>query len=334
MTPKEQAITALQEWYNTLKPQSLNQGFPAKGTMIGSLHVLHRLQERFSLEIGDHLAKKHTQITGLTESGIPRLLKLYGEERGFIKVARTNRGLVQDMEDMLNVLKRVDWNSITHPERYAILEELKGFIMARIRDFLDQEGLKIASDISKSTWSSVRDLLEKARESGKAGPVAQYLVGAKLQQRFPNLHIGNESYSTADAQLGRPGDFLIGDTVFHVTVRPLGAVYKKCVQNINSGLRPYLLVPDPLVLVVRQKAEQLAPDKITVISIESFVSQNIEEISEFSTEKIAKEFYEMLRLYNERVDATENDKSMLVELAEGSILYSDEQVVAVAESDS
>jgi hypothetical protein len=45
-------------------------------------------------------------------------------------------------------------------------------------------------------------------QSGKDGPVAQYLVGAKLALRFPTEKIGNESYSTADVQLNRPGDFL------------------------------------------------------------------------------------------------------------------------------
>jgi len=74
--------------------------------------------------------------------------------------------------------------------------------------------------------------------------VAQHLVGAKLEFRFPELAIGNESYSTADRQLGRPGDFLIGDVAFHVTVAPMPQLFDKCVVNVKEGYRPLLLVPD------------------------------------------------------------------------------------------
>ena len=55
--------------------------------------------------------------------------------------------------------------------------------------------------------------------------MAQYLVGAKLSIRFPNIEIRNDISSTQDEISGSPGDFVVNDAAFHVTVaaqsRPL-----------------------------------------------------------------------------------------------------------------
>jgi hypothetical protein len=114
--------------------------------------------------------------------------------------------------------------------------------------------------------------------------------------------------------LNRPGDFLVGNTAFHVTVSPMPSVYERCKRNTSDGLRAYLLVPDNLLQGSRQNAELACAGKISVESIESFVGQNIEELSTFSSESLPKQLFELLRIYNERVDAVELDKSMLIEL--------------------
>jgi hypothetical protein len=54
--------------------------------------------------------------------------------------------------------------------------------------------------------------------------------------------------------------------------------------------------------------------KIAVESIESFVSQNIEEISVFSKSQLTSGFRNLIKTYNERVDASEIDKSFLIEI--------------------
>jgi len=68
---------------------------------------------------------------------------------------------------------------------------------------------------------------------------------------------------------------------FSVTVSPMPAVYEKCKRNIEEGLRVYLLVPDGRLVGARQNAEAIVIGKITVESIESFVGQNVEELSVF-----------------------------------------------------
>lgn len=176
----------------------------------------------------------------------------------------------------------------------------------------DQIQIKMDPDLT--TWHNISNMLSIAREIGKEGPLAQHLVGAKLELRFPKIKIGNESYSTADDQLGRPGDFCIGDTAFHVTVAPMPALYQKCQKNVDDGYRVYLLVPDRTLNGARQNADLILPGKVAVESIESFVSQNIEELSDFSKQKLAAGFRQLLETYNKRVDVCEIDKSMLIEL--------------------
>ena len=135
-----------------------------------------------------------------------------------------------------------------------------------------------------------------------------------MELRFPDLEIENKSYSTADDQFGRPGDFLVNDTAFHITVAPMDPLYEKCKKNYEDGLRVFLLVPERNLDGARLHANEALPDKIAVQSIESFISQNIEELSEFSTDKIKSGFRRLLETYNKRVDLIENNKSFLIEI--------------------
>jgi len=75
-----------------------------------------------------------------------------------------------------------------------------------------------------------------------------------------------------------------------------------------------LLVPDRLVAGTKQLSELESAGKISVKSIESFVSQNIDELSGFSWSEGMKEFRRLLETYNERVDAVETNKSMMIEI--------------------
>lgn len=92
------------------------------------------------------------------------------------------------------------------------------------------------------------------------------------------------------------------------------ALYKKCKRNIEEGYRVFILVPDRCLAGARQNAEITMPGKIAVESIESFVGQNLEELSTFSKDELIDEFRRMLEIYNLRVDAVEIDKSMLIEI--------------------
>jgi hypothetical protein len=314
MKSKDKAIYAFKQWYDAL-PIHKPSGGPARGTIGAALVVLERLKDTFDLNLDSHRAAGQSQIKGASGAAVARILSRNGETRPFIKEGgRTNRGGPGDIGKMLDAIGTARLDRLTANERNDILDELQLFLVDKVREFHNRQRLKVVYDPSRSTWQSIHDLLALARDSGKEGPVAQYLVGAKLQLRFPSIQISNDSYSTADDQLGRSGDFQIGDTVFHVTVSPMSGVYEKCKRNIEEGLRVYLLVPDGRLIGARQIAEATAMGKITVESIESFVGQNVEELSIFKKDRIVEGFRRLLEIYNQRVEAIEMDKSMLIEI--------------------
>ena len=176
------------------------------------------------------------------------------------------------------------------------------------------EKFVVIFDPIQSTWHLIHKLLKQAAIKGKAQGFAQHLVGAKLQLRFPEVTVVNQPTSAADNQTHRPGDFLIGDTAFHVTVSPMPSVFNKCLDNIFHGYKPFLLVPDDKLIGSRQNASQFFNKNISVESIESFVSQNIDEISIFKKDNLTKSVKDLIEIYNHRVDEVEYDKSLMIEL--------------------
>ncbi|MBI5187224.1 MAG: DUF4928 family protein [Nitrospinae bacterium] len=313
MPQENKSIEAFKEWFQSLRKFG---GFQSKGTISGALVVLERLEKDFNLDIDAHTAKGGAQIIGASGASVKRILGKFGETRRFVSEGgRTNRGLRGDINGMLMAIKGLNLNKVSLEKRTAVLEDFQEFLVNKVREFHNIQRLKIIYEPSKNTSQSISDLLNLAKENGKHGPVAQYLVGAKLAIRFPTLEIGNESFSTADQQLNRQGDFLIGNTVFHVTVSPMLGVCEKCKKNIEEGFRVYLLVPYEKMEAAKQMlSDSGVSEKIAIQSIELFVGQNIDELTTFSQEKLSGEFRLLLETYNQRVGAVEMDKSMMVEI--------------------
>ncbi len=244
-----------------------------------------------------------------------RLLAEFGENRLFSSEGgRTNRGLAGEIQTLLEQLKKAKLDTLPKTSRNEVLTSVEKWLVSKVGEYFNQARVRFIYKPENTAWQAVHDLLEVAREVGKEGQVAQYLVGAKLQVRFPKLEIRNDSFSTSDAQSGSPGDFLVSDTAFHVTVSPTPNHFERCKDNLRNGYRPYLIVPDRVLQGTRQNSENALPGQITTQSLESFVSQNIEELSTFSRDELTKGFRLILETYNKRVDAAETDKSLLIEI--------------------
>ena len=310
---KTKILQAFASWYQAL-PIHKSSGGPARGTIGAALVVLEHLREKCSFELAGHQAEGKAQIKGLSASAVAKILARYGETRPFLKEGgRTNRGGPGAIGSMLDVLRPLGIEKLSLLERNQRLDELQKYLAGRVRDFHNRQRIKLLYDPNMSTWRVVSDLLAIAREDGKDDRVAQYLVGAKLALRFPGIKVENHSYSTADDQLRRPGDFYLGSIAFHVTVAPQPAVFEKCRANIAQGFRVFLLVPDRALQGARQNAEVTMAGKIAVESIESFVGNNVEELSEFTKDKLCTGFKRLFEEYNRRVNEVENDKSLLIE---------------------
>jgi hypothetical protein len=314
MDLREKALEEFKGWFSTLRVHKASGG-PARGTISAGLVILERLKTEYNLDLQAHRAPGGSQLKGAGGQAEKKILARFGEMRPFTaEGGRTNRGGPGDILSLLETLASLNLDTIEESERNTILNELQRFLVERVIDYHSRQRIKLTFDPTKTTWQTIQSLLTAAHETGKEGPVAQHLVGAKLELRFPDLAIGNESYSTADRQLGRPGDFMIGDTAFHVTVSPMPQLFDKCVENIKEGYRAFLLVPDRTLSGARQNAELMLPGKIVVESIESFVATNIEELSLFSKNKVVRGMRRLLETYNRRVSECEMDKSMLIEI--------------------
>lgn len=311
----DKAIGALSGWYETRPRSSSGGGLPSKGSVAVGLVLLERLKTTYDLDLNSHLAKGGAQIKGASGAAVKKILADFGEYRPFVSEGgRTNRGSPADARALLEALRHLDLDQFTQDERSSVLRGLQSWLVDRVREFHNQERIKPVYIPSQSTRQFVAEILSLAKEKGKHGPVAQYLVGAKLALRFPEVRIRNESYSAADDPSGQPGDFVVGDTTFHVTVAPSTGHFEKCRRNLEDGRRVFLLVPESVLIGTRQNAENVEPGRIAVESIETFIAQNIEEISIFTEDRLVNSPKSLLDTYNKRVDTVDIDKSMMIDV--------------------
>jgi len=315
VTIADRVCSDFEGWYNSL-PVHKPSNWPARGTVAVALVVLEDLKDDFDLSLDSHRTAGRAQMKGVGVARLTRILAAHGETRPFLKEGgRTNRGGPGAIESMLRVLAGSELGTLPPSERSVVLHKLQRFLVDRIVEFHNRRRIKFTYDPSRTTWQAIHDLLRETKPTGKNGPLAQHLVGAKLSLRFPDDDVRNDSHSTADDQLGRAGDYQVGGTVFHVTVAPMPAVCEKCKVNLDRGLRAYLVAPDDQLAAARQMAESVAPGRITVTSVEAFVGQNVDEMSHFGR-GVPAALGRLLRRYNERVDAVETDKSFLIDVPE------------------
>ena len=309
----EAAYSGLTGWYQNVATQ--RDGFAPKGTIGGALVVLERLRDAPALEINEHTAPGGSQIAGVGGAAVKQILARYGETRPFLSEGgRTNRGLRGSIEQLLKALAESGFGEVGNHARLSVIDDMQKFLVSEVGRWHGAQRLAPKYDASQPIWYFVQDLLVLARERGADGPVAEYLVGAKLQLRFPNREIRNTSYSTADTQPGVFGDFDVEDTVFHVTVSPMPALFDKCKENLRDGKAVYIVTPFGDVAGTVLAARERKTGPIVVASVEGFVSQNLDEMSEFTADQSKTQLKALLKAYNKRVDKVETDRSLLIEL--------------------
>lgn len=296
-------------WWESFRPRSRT-----RGNIAGGLVILENLRSNFDLDIRSHRAANSDQLRNATGPNVQRILSRYGEERVLLREGgRTNRGLMRNLEPFMKALDAAGLESLAPDDRNYEISIMQAFLADRAKDILNAG--KITFDYHRDITSReiVGQIIEVARNRNKAGEVAEYMVGAKLALRFPEYQIRNSAASAADEQTDEQGDFQINDCVFHVTVSPNRGHYDKCLQNLGNGYRVFLLVPDSALAGSRQISELEMNNRVSVESIESFISQNIEELSEFSSEQVARNIKSLIGEYNERLSEVETDLSIQIE---------------------
>ncbi len=303
-------VEAVKNWWESFPSRSMS-----RGNIAGGLVILENLRENFDLDVEAHKASGSDQLKNATRSNVQKILARFDEDRVLLREGgRTNRGLMKNLAPLLDGLSIAGLDELSSEDRGIELKKMQLFLVERARDKFNAEKLSFEYSRDATSRELIGTILESAEERQKSGDVAEYLVGAKLALRFPDYDIRNSAASAADKQTDEHGDFEINDCVFHVTVSPNTGHYDKCQANLANGFRVFLLVPDKILAGTRQNAELTIDGHISVESIESFVSQNIEELSEFSSVKVPQNMRLLLETYNERISRVESDLSLQIKI--------------------
>lgn len=295
--------------------ESFSRRFRSRGNITGGLVLLENLRTELDFSIEGHKAAGSDQLKNATAKNVSEILARFGETRVLSREGgRTNRGLMRNLTPFLDALAASDITLLSPKDRAKSIDTMQLFLVEQAKEILNADRISFEYNPSASSRETIGRILRAAGERQKTGEVAEYLVGAKLALRFPSINVRNSAASAADDQANEHGDFQINDCIFHVTVSPNRGHYDKCKQNYANGFRIFLLVTEARLIGARQTAEQEIGDTLAVESIESFVSQNIEELSEFGSNKVAQNVKMLLEKYNERVGEVESDLSLMIHI--------------------
>lgn len=316
---KNAIIETAQKW---LDEQRDTDGEVNPGVISTGLVVTGHIRQGFPLTESKVASK--AQIKGLGGPAVARILARHGENRKFLSEGgRTSRGsrprgveLASLYTETLTDLQMVD---LDENQLEALAEAGQEWFVERLRvEYYSKQRVKAEIFPDQPISMAIEALLAAGDEKGgnTAGAVAQHLVGAKLSMRFPNEAIGLDSYTTADLQTSREGDFTVGDTAFHVTMRPTqNLMDNRCRANISNGYRPVVLVPEKLTEAANQLADLASlSNKVSVIGIERFIGLNVEEMGVFRSSEIRSGLRTLLEMYNERIKISESDLSLQIEI--------------------
>lgn len=211
-------------------------------------------------------------------------------------------------QELLDRVRDAGFAKLAPADQGAMIDATQARFGQLIRSILDQEPLE-ARLKGRSAESIIRDVLKQAEAKGKAGDVAQYLVGAKLMLRFkrdiPVVGSNRGDRRSRTDESARTGDFEIENATIEVAV---GLPDDKHLAQIaealeDNELEVWLLTRHDRVATWQHEVteyEGMDTRRVVVTAVETFVGQNISELGEFSAKGKASQLQELFKLYNER----------------------------------
>lgn len=249
-----------------------------------------------------------------SRSRLKNVLAQYGIPEKFLKEV-TTRQAHQDGQRLLQMLDYGRGLARAGPKKSdSVLRHLIGILVSEAQRWFERQNLKIACARQQSPSAWIAQILDEAK-GRSGGVVEQHLVGAKLQNSYPELEVPNLPSHAADAQTGRRGDFSIGTATYHVTAAPTRALMRKCRENILAGAHPMVLVPKDQVGRAQFHAEEEGvSEQVSIFAIEDFIATNIVEMSTRAHKAFIEVLKEIVDSYNRRLEETETDMSLRIEI--------------------
>lgn len=257
------------------------------------------------------------QVLGLGKGAVQKILADYGipqvlaEEGG-----RTSRGSLGNMRAYVEFLNAL------HRQGLADAATIEAWWIDKVKVHFSAKPLKLRFDPSKGMQAIVQDVLVQAKKRQQEatgtmyhGAVLQHLVGAKLELAMPELQIAHNGFSVADSFSDRSGDFVLDDSVIHVTTSPGEALIRKCQQNIDAGAKPIILTLGEGVAVAKGLASNAGlAGRIDVMDAEQFLAANLHELSLFKASERRSTFLKLVEAYNRIVEENETDPGLRIEI--------------------
>ncbi len=292
-------------------------GFHGKGPLSLALVVTqHARKSGLPLDAAALLTEGGGQVLGLGMGAVQAILKRHGITRILAREGgRTSRGSLSKMRAYVAFLNEL------HTGGGIDIGSIERFWISRVQAFFLGRPFRVRLDPSRSLRTLVGDLVSQAAAKQKANPGVQYagallqhLVGAKVETALDPAVLQHHSFSTADEPSDRPGDFVVGDVVIHVTTAPSERTIENCRNNLNDGYRP-MIVTLPIGVAL---AEGLAlnaglADRIDIFEIEQFVALNLYELGKFVADGRRDAVTQIIERYNHIVDRVETDPSLRIE---------------------
>ena len=262
----------------------------------------------------DELFSKGGELKG-SRSGLPDTLERYGIPRKFLKEATTR----QAHQDARILAEKLEYGKglalLGRDSRELQLQKGLALLVAKAHAWLGRQPIKVNCDRQESPSLWITSILEKAK-GRSGGIVEQHLVGAKLQQRHPEIVIPNHPSHAGDVQTGRSGDFPLQSVSYHVTATDGKEAVERCRQNIGAGVYPVLLLPKRYIDKATVYAEIAGvQNRISILAIEDFITQNIIEMSTQQQRDFFSTLKAIIDEYNRRLEQVETDMSLKIDLS-------------------
>ena len=287
-----------------------------RSTMIAGLAALDTLLEKCPVAEEDIFSKAGSgEVRKARGSSMRALLSKYGQPTNYLSDGATTRSAAPKTRRLLEIIHYGrPLTSLNATERTKMIQSMIRVIVQEIEGFFQKQRIRLALDRQDSPQSWVKNILASARAKS-GGSVEQHLVGAKLQKRHPEVEVPAFPASAGDVQTGRPGDFVIGSSAYHVTTAPSLALIRKCKDNLLAGQHPVLITPRNKIGVASSHAEAEGIEtRLTIIGIEDFLALNIIEMSTGEQTRFIETLRDILREYNQRVDKAETDQSLKIDM--------------------
>lgn len=289
-----------------------------KGALAVVIHISRYAKENgLPLDADALITEGSGQVLGLGEGAVQRILGDYGitqvlAEKGGC-TSREGIGIMRAYVAFLNGL---------HVKKSSVLNEIEAWWIERVKEHFSAKPFRLHFDAGKGFQAIIQDLLAQAKklqqESSDTmyqGAVLQHMVGAKLELAMPEIQIGHNGFSIADAVSERVGDFVIDDSIIHITTSPGEAVIRKCQCNLEAGAKPIILTIADGVSVAKGLARNAGlTGRIDIMDAEQFLAANLHKLAYFNISKRLTTLEKLVETYNRIVSENETDPSLHIEM--------------------